>query len=156
MPGSVLPELARVAAGAGHRHPADDQAAADAAGAAVEVDDVVDSARCAEQVLGDRSEHRVVADGGRHARRIGHEIANGGIDPSQVRGVAHESVGRADEPRHGESDPRHPRPREFVATPLRTSCAAIIAAVSSGVIEPVDLDAGAHRDAAIQARPPRW
>src|SRR5690606_22947289 len=61
--GPVLPELARVPVRACDRVPGDDETAADAARAAVEVDEVVDAPAGPEPVLGDRAQARVVADG---------------------------------------------------------------------------------------------
>ena len=102
---AVLAELAGVSAGAGHRHPVHDEPAADAARAAVEVDDVVDAARGAVEVLGDGAEARVVADDGRKARsRLRRGRGSGASIQSQVGRVADESVGGAHESGHGEPD----------------------------------------------------
>ena len=97
----VLPELPGVASRSGHRHPSDDEPAADSARTAVEVHDVADPARRAEEVLGHGAEHRVVARGGRQPGR--------GERPG--RGRARRSSGGAG--RCGRVRPRRARVREL-------------------------------------------
>ena len=101
--GTVLTELTGVAGNPSHRHPVNDQTATDAAGATVEIDDVVESPRRAVEVLGDGSEGRVVVDGRGQPGRVGDEFPDRCIVPFEVGGGAHQAVPRADEP--GNRDP---------------------------------------------------
>ena len=100
-----VPELARIAARAGHEHAALGDAPADAARAAVEVDDGIHPARRPEHALGDHAAARVIAGDHRHPGRVGEHRAHRRIAPAQVRGQQHAAVLAADEPRHGEPHP---------------------------------------------------
>ena len=146
---TVLTELAGVAAGAGDRHPVHDEATADAARSAVEIDHVVDAARGAVEVLGDRAQTRVVADHGVQPGRVGDEVAHGRIGPVQVRGVAHESVGGADESRNGEPHRDDARAVERAGAPLRDPLRDDRSRLCRAE-EVVDVDALAQHDPAVE------
>ena len=145
---TVLAELAGVAAGAAHRHPVHDQPAADAARAAVEVDDVVDAAR--RRRTGARRSRR----GSRRCRRRSagpvaalDEVADR-ARPIQCRcGASRTSPSaRADEPGHREADRR--RRARRASAPSRQRADALCrraGAVSSGVSRWSTLDALAQR-----------
>ncbi len=79
--------------------------------------DLVDAARGAEQVLGERAEGRVVADDDGESGRFGDDVAKRGVDPAEVRSVADESVVAADQARHGESDAEDAGVGQFARTP---------------------------------------
>ena len=95
-----------------------DQAATDTARAAVQIDEIVDPAAGAEQVLGHSAEGCVVADDDRQAGRFGCEFVQRHIVPPEVRCVPHHPVGTAHETVHGEAEAHEPRIGEFVGAPL--------------------------------------
>ena len=97
MPVPIVAELAGVPARPADLPAVDDEPAADAARTAVQVDDVIHPARRSEQMLGDDAHAGVIADHCGQARRICDQIAQRDISPQQVRGVADEAVGSANE-----------------------------------------------------------
>ena len=101
-------EFAGVACDTPGRPAADDQAAADSARAAVEVDHVGHTACGAEVPLGRNAQVCVVGGNDRQAGRPGEQLADGFVDPAEVRCVPHKPVDGAHEPGNGDADSYDP------------------------------------------------
>ncbi len=127
-----VPELARVPVGTAERSAGADDPATDAARAAVQVHQVVDTARTAVEPLGPGAEVRVVRRADRSPRRSARGPAKGSSPPAEVRGVADDPVLDPDDARDGDADADEPQLR--AARPVRTSSSRATASTATAAL----------------------
>ncbi len=106
-----VPELARVPVGTAERSAGADDPATDAARAAVQVHQVVDTTRTAVEPLGPGAEVRVVRRADRQPETLGEGSGEGLVPPAEVRGVADDPVLDPDDARDGDADADEPQLR---------------------------------------------